>query len=245
MNSRFTVPFLWGVAGGLSAFVMLFFAFHLCTKSSCGISEGGQAVQSPEREPSPQGAWEFVTVNVGPGTVSVQSFYGTTLARYGSGIVVSADGLIVTTADVAAPGATLYQVFIGDKISRAQLVRRDTRSNLALLKVSDTGLSLAPVVHDFRFSNGQEVRVVGKRVRLSVGVLFVQRALVSAVDGGAPLLDLVLQDFLSGASVVTSHGDVVGIIQLHANAAEVISSADLEKFIQQYLHASPRPSVTP
>ena len=76
----------------------------------------------------------------------------------GSGIVVTSDGFVVTLASIAPFGSD-FAFFVDGKWPSYQILKRDLKNDLALIKVEDRGLSVTG------FSDLEKVRV-GERVFL-------------------------------------------------------------------------------
>lgn len=81
---------------------------------------------------------------------------------YGSGLIVTSDGLIITLVDLAPAGANISVFYEGEKI-KPQILKRDYKNNLALLKIEKTNLKTCG------FCDGEQVRL-GERVFL-IGVI--------------------------------------------------------------------------
>ena len=110
--------------------------------------------------------WQKIVSDHILSTVAVQSFKGGNIIREGSGIVVSSDGIIITTFDVIS-GADVLQVFHKDKILRAKVMRYDGFKNLALLKVNSADMDVTRFDRNYQFQPGQDMVVSGKMVELS------------------------------------------------------------------------------
>jgi serine protease Do len=142
------------------------------------------------------------------------------------GVVVSEDGLVVTTADVFPdPGGDPRQTFVpssfiiksgGIEVS-AEAVGLDRERNLAFLKVADPAVLPATAA---RFS--QRLPRPGERILL-IGLLgehhnylptFTEARVVTALEGEDPLyaFDSLVQDLTIGGLVVNLRGEAIGIV---------------------------------
>ena len=83
--------------------------------------------------PGPRDSWQKVVADAMVSTVLVQTFSENRLVRTGTGVVVSSDGLIITTSDVIS--GQIYQITADDKIFKAKLLTRQAAVGLALLKI--------------------------------------------------------------------------------------------------------------
>jgi len=135
----------------------------------------------------------------------------------GSGVVMTADGYILTNHHVVAD-ADEVRVSIGDSNKRyeAEVVGRDPQTDIAVLKIEAAGL--VPAV----FGDSEQVQVGD--VVLAIGNPFgigqsVSRGVVSAL--GRAGLDLEIEDFIqtdaainmgnSGGALLDTEGRVIGI----------------------------------
>ncbi|HSW41962.1 MAG TPA: trypsin-like peptidase domain-containing protein [Patescibacteria group bacterium] len=161
---------------------------------------------------------------------------GRTASAGGSGIVVSADGLILTTAVVAASDTT-YAILLADQHeTTARIVASDAPRGLVLLRAEATGLTPATIAGDGSLTVGQLVVAVGSPLgeftdtvtagivsglgrsidlrdpstgrRVTLDGLIQTDAAINAGSSGGPLLDVA--GTVVGI-VVTSAGDGQGI----------------------------------
>ena len=167
--------------------------------------------------------------------VAVKSYQSGKIIRYGSGVVITQDGLILTVNQVVPPEASDYQVFVGDKILKALVVYRGNLRNLALLKVSDDSLKPAAFSEE-ELKPGKTGFIVGKLSLLQKTELFVNRVFVSLVDNQNKKikLDGKYEDYLSGAALV-SNGAFRGIIYVDGRSIIALPSVFVEEFIKSYL----------
>jgi S1-C subfamily serine protease len=172
-----------------------------------------------------------------PSVVSVdtqvegENFFGERVVQdysQGSGVIVSADGYIVTNNHVirAQVGFGRSQIanrvlvhFSDGKSAEAKVIGTDPRSDLAVLKVDRSGLSPIQVGDSSKVEVGQWVIAVGNPLgfenTLSVGVVSnVGRQLPGS--GDAVFIDGIQTDAAinhgnSGGALCTSDGSLVGI----------------------------------
>jgi Do/DeqQ family serine protease len=136
----------------------------------------------------------------------------------GSGVIVSADGYILTNHHVVE-GADHIKVDLPDRRTfDARLIGSDAPSDLAVLKINATGL------HSVRIGNSERVRVgdVVLAVGNPLGVgQTVTMGIISAKGRATGLSDGSFEDFLqtdapinqgnSGGALVNTQGELVGI----------------------------------
>lgn len=138
----------------------------------------------------------------------------------GSGVVISADGLIVTNEHVIAGAAEIAVRFLSGRQEQAEVVGSDADSDLALLRVSAKGLPYLPVAEQDDLMIGETVIAIGNPLGLentvTVGVLSARDRTVSS-----PRTNRVYTDFLqtdasinpgnSGGALVDLDGRLIGI----------------------------------
>ena len=158
---------------------------------------------------------------------------------FGTGFVVSADGLLLTNRHVVSDAAAGYTVFLSDNTKLpAKVLARDPSHDLAILKVdppSGRTLTPLPLGDSARVEIGQSVIAIGNalgefRNTVSVGVISgLQRAIVA--EGGAAgresLTELIQTDAAinpgnSGGPLLNLRGEAIGINTAIAQGAENI-----------------------
>jgi putative serine protease PepD len=161
-----------------------------------------------------------------PSVVTI-SARGASGAGTGSGEIIRSDGYILTNNHVIAPaaagGGSLSVLFSDGKSATATLVGRDPLTDLAVIKVNETGLPAIPVGQSGSLVVGQPVVVLGAPLGLSSTVT---SGIVSALDrtiqvpgenSQAALLinaiqtDAAINPGNSGGSLVNCAGQFVGI----------------------------------
>jgi putative serine protease PepD len=159
-------------------------------------------------------------------TVVTISASGAGGAGTGSGEVIKSDGYILTNNHVIAPaasGGTLNVLFSDGKTAAAKLVGRDALTDLAVIKVDETGLPAIPIGESSTLQVGQPVVVLGAPLGLSSTVT---SGIVSALgrtihvpgenQQNALLLNAIQTDASinpgnSGGAMVNCAGQLVGV----------------------------------
>ena len=157
----------------------------------------------------------------------------------GSGIIVSADGLILTTA-VVAPSDTTYDILLADQHeTTARVVASDAAHGLVLLRAEATGLTPARIGTGAALTVGQLVVAVGSPLGEFTDT--VTAGIVSGLDRSIDLRDpstgrrvaldgLVQTDAAvnagsSGGPLLDATGTVVGVIVTSAGDGQGIGFA--------------------
>ena len=141
----------------------------------------------------------------------------------GSGIIVSADGYILTNYHVIEAGVVRgwpidVTTFSGDRYS-AQLVGQEAESDLAVLKVDAQGLTAAVLGDSQALQVGQRVYAVGNptgelNFSMTRGVISAQDRLISTRDSTLANMiqfDAAVNSGSSGGPVYNVYGQVVGV----------------------------------
>jgi len=136
----------------------------------------------------------------------------------GSGVIVSADGYILTNHHVI-DGADRIEVEIkGRQLIDAKLVGSDAPSDLAVLKISASGLAVLALADSDKVQVGDLVLAVGNPLGIGQTVTM---GIISAKSRRTGLSNGSFEDFLqtdapinqgnSGGALVDSNGNLIGI----------------------------------
>ena len=164
-----------------------------------------------------------------------------------SGVIISADGYILTTHR-AIDGAEDVKVALGDprKEYAASIVGRDVASDVALLKIDATGLSAVTFGDSDKLELGDVVLALGHPASRSQTV---SRGIVSALGGdgaGDDFGELIQTDAAinpgnSGGALLDADGRLIGLNTLRATRDDssaglgVAVPANLARFVAEQL----------
>jgi Do/DeqQ family serine protease len=136
----------------------------------------------------------------------------------GSGVVVSADGYVVTNNHVVGENVRDITVALGDKRElHGRVVGTDAATDIALLKLAVTGLPAVPWGDSDKLQVGEWVLAIGSPFQLSQTVT---AGIVSATRrsnvGFAEYEDFIQTDAAinpgnSGGALINSRGELIGI----------------------------------
>ncbi|AOS61761.1 S1C family serine protease [Actinoalloteichus hymeniacidonis] len=193
--------------------------------------EGGSLLRGPdvqlaevrpgvEREP---GSVAELASRVRPAVVSVQD----TAGGVGSGVVIDEGGFIVTNDHVIAasaedPESSLTIIFHEGSRAPAEIVGRDPRTDLAVLRVEVDNLTVLPMGRSADLEVGDSVIAVGNPLGYSGTVTegivsYLDRPVRTlASDGGEVIFDGIQTDAAinygnSGGALVDTTGSLIGI----------------------------------
>jgi serine protease DegQ len=135
----------------------------------------------------------------------------------GSGVIVSAEGYVLTNNHVIANASDIQVLLYDGRVAKATLVGADEETDLAVLKIQDA--SNLPVIHmadPEKLRVGDVVLAIGNPLGLNQTVTM---GIISAI--GRQLSNSSPEDFIqtdaainlgnSGGALVNSNGDLVGI----------------------------------
>jgi serine protease Do len=147
----------------------------------------------------------------------------------GSGVIWSADGLIVTNAHVATPERLHAELADGRRLE-AQLIARDPRRDLALLKVNATGLAALKSCDVSRLRAGEAVLALGFPMGgdgVTIGILHAEPH-----DAHWLTADIRVAPGNSGGPLCDVHGRLVGINTMVVDGLTLaISARAIERFV--------------
>ena len=137
--------------------------------------------------------------------------------RVGSGIILTADGFILTNQHVIEEAAEIEVHLMDDRKFPAKVVGRDARTDLALLKVEAAGLPVLPLGDSDKLEVGELVLAIGNPFGLeySVSLGIVSRK-GRALAGAGTFTDYIQTDASvnpgnSGGPLINMRGEVIGI----------------------------------
>jgi S1-C subfamily serine protease len=198
----------------------------------------GVNVVEPRAAEMPRLDVETIANGVAPSVVAVQSplvVNGRQGESFGTGLVVTADGEIVTNAHVVGDATVVHVRLNGESEPRdAAVIAADPSRDLALLRIDATGLSPATFAAPGDVRIGDEVLAIGYALDLD-GDPTVTLGIVSSLDRtlatesgalkGLIQTDAAISSGNSGGPLVNALGQVVGINTL-VSSTEVGSTAN-------------------
>ena len=144
--------------------------------------------------------------------VAVYSYQGKEIINRSTGIVVTSDGLIVTINDAVPIISTRYSVFRNGDILNAQVIKRDAKNNLALLKVDESNLSVVSLTNLEDLHLGERVILMGVELIDSHLNNFVNLGIIRSISQGILKLNLQEENMLAnGGPLVNMKGEVIGL----------------------------------
>jgi serine protease Do len=137
--------------------------------------------------------------------------------RVGSGIILTADGFILTNQHVIEQAVEIEIHLMDDRKFPAKVVGKDARTDLALLKVEAAGLPVLPLGDSDKLQVGELVLAIGNPFGLehSVSLGIVSR-MGRALGSAGTFTDYIQTDASvnpgnSGGPLLNMRGEVIGI----------------------------------
>jgi S1-C subfamily serine protease len=137
----------------------------------------------------------------------------------GSGVIFSSDGYIVTNNHVVET-AERIEVLYNKKVYQAELVGTDPSTDLAVLKIKETGLPAIALGSSAHLGVGEWVVAVGNPFSLTstvtVGIVSAKGRSINVVSDKFPIESFIQTDAAinpgnSGGALVNKNGELVGI----------------------------------
>ncbi len=146
----------------------------------------------------------------------------------GSGVIASSDGYIVTNNHVVAGGSTYFVTLWNGKRLSAKLIGTSVSDDLAVIKVTQTGLPAARFANSDKLMVGQSALAVGNPLGLgetvTLGVISAVSRTVSEQNGAyipnAIQTSAPINPGNSGGALASLDGQIVGIPTLAASSPE-------------------------
>lgn len=159
----------------------------------------------------------------------------------GSGLVVTADGLIITLADLVPQGSDFY-FYVDGKWPAYQILKRDLKNNLALVKITDGGLSTAGFADLEKIRLGERVFLVGMEFTVSTSTAtttsltppkkVVNEGIVAAIEEDIIQTNIFEKPSIAGSPLFNIEGNIVGLCRV---AEDGRISAIPITFIRQFI----------
>jgi serine protease Do len=133
----------------------------------------------------------------------------------GSGVIVGADGYILTNSHVATKGAELTVTLNDERVFKGKVVGRDKKVDLALVKIEADNLPAVELAKSETLRLGQMVMAIGSPggmvFSVSTGIISALRR--KKVMAGLHLLqtDAAISQGSSGGPLFNMHGQLIGV----------------------------------
>ena len=176
------------------------------SSASVDLSEGELTITERAEKVLPS------TVGIVSYIQNQQSIFGGEQSQ-GSGIIISADGYIVTNEHVISGATSIKVVLQDDSEYNATLVGSDERTDLAVLKIDATGLTPAEFGNSDQMQIGEQggLELAGT---VTVGYVSAVNRSITTTNGNTVnciQTDAAINPGNSGGALVNTYGQVIGI----------------------------------
>jgi len=128
----------------------------------------------------------------------------------GSGLIVTSDGLIVTLSELVPRGED-FVFFVDGKTPNWQILKRDSKTNLALIKVEEKNLATVGFADFDELKLGERVFLVGVIWEKTDPLKMVNEGIVKFFTGDYIRTNIFEKNTLSGSALFNIKGDLLGL----------------------------------
>jgi len=128
----------------------------------------------------------------------------------GSGLIVTSDGLMVTLAELVPQGSN-FAFFIDNEPVSFQILKRDLKENLALIKISDSVLTTASFARLEKLKMGERVFLIGVTFENEIPSKLVNEGIVKSFDENFIQTNILESSLFAGSPLFNIEGEVLGI----------------------------------
>ncbi len=138
----------------------------------------------------------------------------------GSGVIISADGYIVTNNHVAGDAEDLEVTLNDKRVYSAKLIGADPSTDIALIKIDEKDLPFLTFANSDDVRVGEWVVAVGNPFNLAstvtAGIVSAKGRSINILEGQAPIESFIQTDAAvnpgnSGGALVNTKGELIGI----------------------------------
>lgn len=128
----------------------------------------------------------------------------------GSGLIITSDGLVVTFADLVPVGSSFSFFTEGEK-AQFQILRRDLKNNLALIKLEKTNLLTSGFADSEKTKLGQRVFLIGIIFEKAVPSKIVNQGIIKSFGEDFIKTNIFEKKILNGSPLFDIEGNVLGL----------------------------------
>lgn len=149
----------------------------------------------------------------------------------GSGLIVTNDGFLVTLAELLPQGSD-FAFYINGGWPEYQVLKRDLKNNLALVKVESQGLHTAGFADLEKIKIGERVFLQGFDFSSTTPKLMVNEGIVKILGKDLIQTNIFEKSILNGSPLFNIEGNVVGLSFVDAQGkVSAIPVAKIRQFI--------------
>ncbi len=195
-----------------------------------GVSPVQQQPAAPQAQAQPNSLADVVE-QVAPAVVTVVN-RGSSGIGSGSGVVISADGFIITNHHVVVGAIQLAVIYADGSRAEAQLIGSDPLSDIAVIRVSGAVPAVAKIGDIRTMRPGDTVIAIGSplgnfRNTVTAGIISALNRSVGQMEGLIQT-DAAINSGNSGGPLLNMQGEVIGINTLVVRGDNFRSAAPAE-----------------
>jgi len=130
----------------------------------------------------------------------------------GSGLILTADGLVITLAELV-PRGSVFNFFVDGKRVSFQILKRDLKENLALIKLEKTNLPTVGFANLEKLRLGERIFLVGATPPSIEGEVkkVANEGIVTSFDQNSIETNILEKSTLAGSPLFDIEGKVLGL----------------------------------
>ena len=131
----------------------------------------------------------------------------------GSGLIVTADGLLVTLAELVPQGSS-FSFFVDEKQTSFQILKRDLKENLALVKIEAVNLPTVSFANLEKLKLGERVFLVGlipPSIKSGKTSKTVNEGIIKSFDEDFIRTNIIEKNTISGSPLFNIQAEALGL----------------------------------
>jgi len=215
-----------GFIGGLSADIILPYLGYIDKTKPVIVNKTEQIIISESE--APQKAIDKIS----PSLVLVEVYNNKFLIKQGTGIILTSDGLVATALDLLGKNYDQIKVIQPEAETEAQVIKKDSKNNLALLKIEKNNLAVASTSDLEEIGLGQTIILVGLEKNEKDNKLY-KLINLGSVRGIKPdTLEINLEEknlAANGGPLLNIKGEVIGLSLINQQGLYKIIPSNIVK----------------
>lgn len=148
----------------------------------------------------------------------------------GSGLILTADGFMITLAELVPQGST-FSFFVEGELTHFQILKRDLKENLALIKLDKKGLKTVGFSNLEKLKVGKRVFLVGKILENGKINTIANEGIIKNFDEEKIETNIFENKNLAGSPLFDIEGNLVGICQIEKDGKVIaIPNSKIKSF---------------
>ncbi len=212
---KFLVIILTGALGGILVINKAADNFYNIQQQA--ISQPNYSVEEKTIYIQENTALEQAIKKVESSVLAVESLSSKGKEIFGSGLILTSDGLVATLAEIIPQGYQ-FKFFVENETPEFKILKRNLDENLALIKVEKDGLKTAGFFDLEKLNLGKRIFLIGKiKTENFLPVSFIDEGIVSNFDSQNIKTNIRGNENYLGAPVFDIEGNVLGLSYLDKN----------------------------